>query len=111
MKMETAPHHLLDDSQTATLADMLRLMGEPNRLRILMLCLNREYPVGDIATVLQMTPSLTSHHLRLMRAARLVKGRRQGKQVFYTAADEHVRHVLRDLIAHISEDHQKEDRI
>ena len=94
----------LDDSQTETLADMLHLMGEPNRLRILMLCMDQEYPVGDMAILLQMTPSLTSHHLRLLKAARLVRGRRQGKQVFYTAADNHVRHVLRDLIAHVKED-------
>jgi ArsR family transcriptional regulator, lead/cadmium/zinc/bismuth-responsive transcriptional repressor len=94
----------LDEGQTETLADMLHLMGEPNRLRILMLCLDREHPVGDIAEILQMTPSLTSHHLRLLKAARLVRPRRQGKQVFYTAADDHVRHVLRDLIAHIQEE-------
>jgi ArsR family transcriptional regulator, lead/cadmium/zinc/bismuth-responsive transcriptional repressor len=94
----------LNDGQTETLADMLHLMGEPNRLRILMLCLDKECAVGDIATGLQMTPSLTSHHLRLLKAARLVRGRRQGKQVFYGAADDHVRHVLRDLIAHIQEE-------
>jgi len=94
----------LNEGQTETLADMLHLMGEPNRLRILMLCLDQECPVGDIATGLQMTPSLTSHHLRLLKAARLVKGRRQGKQVFYSAADDHVRHVLRDLIDHIKEE-------
>jgi ArsR family transcriptional regulator, lead/cadmium/zinc/bismuth-responsive transcriptional repressor len=95
---------MLDDGQTETLADMLHLMGEPNRLRILMLCLDQECPVGDIAQTLDMTPSLTSHHLRLLKAARLVRGRRQGKQVFYEAADDHVRHVLRDLIAHIQEE-------
>jgi ArsR family transcriptional regulator, lead/cadmium/zinc/bismuth-responsive transcriptional repressor len=104
MSSETLPRIELNEGQTETLADMLHLMGEPNRLRILMLCLDQECAVGDIARGLQMTPSLTSHHLRLLRAARLVRGRRQGKQVFYSAADDHVRHVLRDLIAHVQEE-------
>ena len=94
----------LDSGQIETLADMLHLMGEPNRLRILLLCMDQECAVGDIAHGLQMTPSLTSHHLRLLKAARLVRGRRQGKQVFYCAADDHVRHVLRDLIDHVQEE-------
>ena len=104
MTTETEPSYDLREGEAETLADMLRLMGEPHRLRILIMCLDKECPVGDIAEQLDMTPSLTSHHLRLLKVARLVRSRRQGKQVFYTAADHHVRHVLSDLVAHIQEE-------
>ena len=52
---------------------------------------------------MSLTPSLVSHHLRLLRGARLVQSRRQGKQVFYGAADAHVRSVIADLVAHVAE--------
>jgi DNA-binding transcriptional ArsR family regulator len=95
---------LLSDDRAEALAEMLRLMGEPNRLRILVACLDEAQAVGALAEALGMTPSLTSHHLRLLKATRLVKAEKRGKNVFYIAADDHVRHVVRDLVAHINED-------
>jgi DNA-binding transcriptional ArsR family regulator len=59
--------------------------------------------VGEIASSLQLSSSLVSHHLRLLRAARIVRSDRQGKQVFYTAADAHISGVLHDMLEHISE--------
>ncbi|MBM3507140.1 MAG: helix-turn-helix transcriptional regulator [Alphaproteobacteria bacterium] len=97
----------LSPDQTVELADMLRIMGDPNRLGILLACLSAEAAVGRIAASLGLTDSLVSHHLRLLRAARLVRARRQGKQVFYTVADAHVRSVLSDLIAHVREPGQR----
>jgi DNA-binding transcriptional ArsR family regulator len=93
----------LTADETVELAEMLHIMGDANRLSILLACLDDEQSVGSLAAGLGLTQSLVSHHLRLLRAARLVKGRRQGKQVFYTAADVHVRSVLHDLIAHVIE--------
>ena len=58
---------------------------------------------GDIAAQVQLSQSLVSHHLRLLRAARLLNSRRCGKQVFYWAADEHIRSVLKDMAEHVSE--------
>ncbi len=52
-----------------------------------------------------LSSSLISHHLRLLRAARIVKADRQGKQVFYTAADQHISSVLADMLEHIAEAH------
>ncbi len=95
--------HISDD-QAEALAEMLRLMGEPNRLKIILECLDQPRAVGDMAAKLGMTPSLTSHHLRLLRAARLLRADRRGKSVFYTAADDHVRSVVKDLVEHINED-------
>ena len=94
----------ISDDRAEALAEMLRLMGEPNRLRIIVACLHEPQAVGTMADALGMTPSLTSHHLRLLKAARLVKAEKRGKQVFYVAADNHVRHVVGDLLDHINED-------
>lgn len=82
---------------------MLSIMGEPNRLRIIVACLDTERAVGALAEALELSPSLVSHHLRLLRAARILRGRRDGKHVFYTAADAHVRSMITDMIDHVLE--------
>jgi DNA-binding transcriptional ArsR family regulator len=69
------------DSDVAELADMFRLLGDTTRLRIVLACLNHPISVGDIAGQLELSPSLVSHHLRLLSVARVVKADRQGKQV------------------------------
>jgi DNA-binding transcriptional ArsR family regulator len=78
-------------------------------LRIVLACLDEPISVGDIAGQLELSPSLVSHHLRLLRAARVVKADRQGKQVFYAAADQHVSGVLADMLEHIAEPHPDAD--
>jgi DNA-binding transcriptional ArsR family regulator len=93
----------LTQAQTQMLADMFRLLGEPNRLAIVLSCLERPLSVSEIAASLGLSASLASHHLRLLRAARLLRGDRRGKQVFYTAADDHVRCVVTDLANHALE--------
>ena len=93
----------LTADETAALADLLRVLGDASRLSIVLGCLDDEQSVGALAAGLGLTQSLVSHHLRLLRATGIVKARRQGKQVFYTAADVHVRSVLHDLIAHVLE--------
>jgi DNA-binding transcriptional ArsR family regulator len=97
------------DSDVAELADMFRLLGDTTRLRIVLACLEDPISVGDIAGQLELSPSLVSHHLRLLRAARVVKADRQGKQVFYAAADQHVSGVLADMLEHIAEPHPDAD--
>lgn len=91
------------DDETAELAEMFRLIGEPTRLRIVFLCLDDAVSVGEMAERLGLSLSLVSHHLRLLRVARLLRAERRGKQVFYRAADEHVRRVLKDMTAHVGE--------
>ena len=101
----TAPEPLpnLTPDQTEMLAELFHLLGERSRLGIVLACLESPMAVGDIAVSLGLSQSLVSHHLRLLRAARLLRGERRGKQVFYTAADEHVRTVVTDLANHILE--------
>jgi len=91
------------DPAIAQLADLFHLLGDPTRLRIVLACLTTPIAVSDIATSLQLSSSLVSHHLRLLRAARIVKSERQGKQVFYSAADAHISGVLSDMLEHIAE--------
>lgn len=93
----------LGDDQTVQLAEMFRLMGDPTRLRIILGCLAKPTSVGDIATNLGLSTSLVSHHLRLLRAARVLRGHRVGKQIFYAAADEHITCVITDMLEHMLE--------
>ena len=98
-----------DDSVTE-LADLFRLLGDPTRLRIVLACLEGPVAVHDIAARHELSSSLVSHHLRLLRAARIVKADRQGKQVFYAAADQHISSVLADMLEHIAEAHADGER-
>jgi DNA-binding transcriptional ArsR family regulator len=100
---------LLADQHAAELADLFRLLGDPTRLRIVLTCLDAPTAVGEIADRLDLSASLVSHHLRLLRAARIVRAERHGKQVFYAAADEHVQRVVVDMLEHVAEPQEDED--
>ena len=97
------------DNLVAELADLFRLLGDATRLRIVLACLDKSIAVNDIASKLDLSNSLVSHHLRLLRAARIVKAERHGKQVFYAAADQHISGVLTDMLEHIAEPHTEAD--
>lgn len=97
------PTTALDEGKTAELADMFRLMGDTSRLRIILACLGEPICVGDIAGQLGLSASLVSHHLRLLRAARVLRAERRGKQIFYSVADDHIRCVLHDMVDHVIE--------
>ena len=73
-------------------------------LRILLFCLTTPRAVGEIAENLDLSQTLVSHHLRLLRGARLVRGERHSRQVFYQIDDEHVGHMLMDMANHVAED-------
>ena len=86
------------------LAATFHLMGDPSRLRILLACLVEPTPVGELAAKLGLAPSLVSHHLRLLRTARLVAATRHGKQVIYAAADHHIAAMLSAMLEHQQEE-------
>lgn len=92
-----------EDERVAPLADLFRLLGDPTRLRIVLACVDARRPVGAIADALGLSPSLVSHHLRLLRAARIVRATREGKQVFYAAADQHISTMLAGMLEHVAE--------
>ena len=91
----------LQAGQTAQLAETFGLLADPTRLSIVLACLDREVPAGEIAETLGISASLVSHHLRLLRAARMLKADRRGKQVFYSMADACVHDVLNTMIDHL----------
>lgn len=98
----------LTQDQTHELAEIFRLLGDPTRLGIALAVAREARPVGEVAEALGLSSSLVSHHLRLLRAARLVRAERQGKQVFYELADHHVRDVIEDMADHVREPHQED---
>jgi DNA-binding transcriptional ArsR family regulator len=91
------------DERVVPLADLFRVLGDPTRLRIVLACVQQRRAVGAIAEALGLSASLVSHHLRLLRAARIVRAERQGKQVFYLAADGHITAMLAELLEHVAE--------
>ena len=100
----------LSDDQTAELAETFTLLADPSRLGIVAACSKEAISVGDIADKLGLSPSLVSHHLRLLRAARILRGERRGKHVFYSLADDCVREVLGIMVTHLfGHDHVTEE--
>lgn len=95
----------LSHNEVSILAETFRLLGDPSRLKIMLCCIGGAISVGDIAQKLDLSQSLVSHHLRLLRGARLVKGVRHAKQIFYEVADGHVSQMLQDMAVHIAEEH------
>jgi DNA-binding transcriptional ArsR family regulator len=84
-------------------AALFKLLGDPSRLTLLDLLAHGESCVSDLAADAGMTESATSHQLRLLRQARLVRVRRDGRQAFYALDDAHVARLLKDAAAHASE--------
>lgn len=103
--MSTAPQteNELSADQAVELAETFHLLGDGNRLRLVLACLDEPVSVQTLADSLGLSPSLASHHLRLLKAARLMRAERRGRRVLYRAADEHVRRMLKDMIEHVLE--------
>lgn len=99
----------LDDEQVFELAELLRLLGEPTRLRVLMACLAEPASVGELAARTAISRSLVSHHLRMLRASRFLRATRNGKQIIYLPVDDRVRCILEDLAEHVVEPGEDKD--
>jgi len=85
------------------LTELFRIFGDSTRVRILYVLFESEMCVCDIAQLLGMTQSAISHQLRALKGARLVKSRRDGKTVFYSLADAHVRTIIDQGLEHVTE--------
>jgi len=99
-KIKTA---LPDEDDLYDLADLLRIFGDSTRVRILYALFDGEVCVCDIADALGMTLSAISHQLRILKSARLIKFRREGKTVCYSLADDHVKTILGVGMEHVKE--------
>lgn len=87
---ETMP----DETELYDLAELFKIFGDSTRIRILFVLFEAEVCVCDLASVLNMTQSAISHQLKILKQNKLVKSRREGKSVFYSLADDHVRTVI-----------------
>jgi len=85
------------------LAELFKVFGDSTRIRILFVLFDKEIGVNDLAEELNMTQSAVSHQLKVLKQAKLVKARRDGKSMLYSLADEHVRTIIAMGIEHIEE--------
>ena len=92
-----------DEGLLIELAELYRVFGDSTRIKILYALFEEEKGVGEIANQLGMTMSAISHQLRILKQARLVKFRREGKMVYYALADDHVRTIFAQGLDHICE--------
>jgi len=102
-RVSRARARMHDEQTIVQLAETFKVLSEPTRLRILHALAEEELCVCDIAAVVQGTQSAISHQLRLLRGARLVKNRKDGKMVYYSLDDEHVRNLFEEGIRHLEE--------
>ena len=85
------------------LAELYKVFGDTTRMKILYALFESELCVNHIAQCLEMSPSAVSHQLRVLKASRLVRFRRQGKTVYYSLDDDHVRSIIALGLEHIAE--------
>ncbi len=102
-KVEEAKKELENTQQILEIAEIFKLLGEPTRLKIIISLINSELCVCDLAAAIDSTVSSVSHQLRLLRNARLVKYRKEGKMVFYSIEDEHINKLVEQAKEHIEE--------
>ena len=98
--IEEAPSSIEIDE----LADFYKIMGDATRLRLLISLENGELCASDLANISSMSRSAVSHQLKVLRQAKLVKSRKEGKTVFYSLDDEHVYSILKVALEHVQEE-------
>ena len=96
---ETMP----EETKLYDLAELFKIFGDSTRIRILFVLFEAEVCVCDLAKALNMTQSAISHQLSILKQNKLVKSRREGKSIFYSLADEHVRTIIAQGCEHIEE--------
>ena len=94
---------MLDETELYDLSELFKVFGDSTRIRILFVLFEAEVCVCDLAEALNMTQSAISHQLKLLKQNKLVKSRREGKSVFYSLADDHVRTIISMGLEHIEE--------
>ena len=92
-----------DERMSVDLADLFKQFADPTRIKILTMLCGGEKCVLDICKYLNMTQSAVSHQLSMLKAGSLVRARREGKQIFYSLDDDHVRVILSCGLEHVNE--------
>lgn len=96
-----------DEEEISDLSDLFKVFGDSTRLKILFVLFESEVCVCDLAEILHMTQSAISHQLKVLKQSKLVTNRREGKSIFYSLADSHVRSIIAQGRDHIEEDVKK----
>ncbi len=93
-----------DDDMLFEASDFFKAFSDSSRLKIITALVSRELCVCDLCEIVGQSQSAVSHQLRVLRASRIVKFRREGKQVFYSIDDTHIEEIIRITISHLSEE-------
>ena len=91
----------LSQEAAARLAELFRTLGDPSRVRIISALLEGEANVGDLAEKIELSPSAVSHQLRSLRQMRLVRTRKEGREVYYALDDDHVAELFQRGLDHV----------
>ena len=102
-KIEKIKKILPEDELIFEVAELFKVFGDSTRMKIISALLEDELCVGDIAVLTNSTPSAISHQLRVLKQAKLVKYRKEGKIVYYSLDDEHVREIYQKGREHVEE--------
>lgn len=102
-KVKKIQKELPDDELIFDMAELFKVFGDSTRMKIISALLEDELCVGDIAIITNSTPSAISHQLRVLKQAKLVKYRKEGKIVYYSLDDEHVKQIYEKGREHVEE--------
>jgi DNA-binding transcriptional ArsR family regulator len=89
------------DAEFSAAADMLKLLADPTRLRIVWALLHGEHSVNDLAAHVDAKPTAVSQHLAKLRLAKLVRTRRDGNRIFYAVENDHIERLAREALLHV----------
>jgi DNA-binding transcriptional ArsR family regulator len=89
------------DREFTVAAEMLKLLADPTRLRIVWALLHGEHSVNDLAVHVDAKPTAVSQHLAKLRLAKLVRTRRDGNRIFYAAENDHIERLAREALLHV----------
>ncbi len=107
--VETVNEAMISQDTISHISALFKVLGDPTRVKIVWALEQHELCVCDIASILDMTKSATSHQLALLRKNNIVKTRREGKQVFYSLDDEHVTLIIEMAKTHVCHKNLEEE--
>ena len=101
-QVQSALGHMVDEATAMRLAETFKALSDPTRVRIVSLLAQAELCVCDLSSMLGMSQSAVSHQLRTLRDLRLVRWRREGREIFYALDDEHVADLFYRGLEHVA---------
>lgn len=94
---------LLDEDKIIDISELFKIFGDSTRVKIINVLLDKEMCVNDIVNAINVSQSAVSHQLRILKSSKLVKYRKDGKEIYYSLADDHVEKIFRMGCEHVHE--------